>query len=178
MENLTLTGSHNNVSDRTPGVKGRSASHTMEVVMTEHMSHHHFVARDLGPFLLDLGERLTHLRTRRGVSQSAAAHAIGITPSYCSLIEAGKREPSLTTLANLVDFYGGQLVLEVRTSDAPRKLEDGRPSTDLVWLAQAAELLERVQDPTRRAEVLSLLEFHAARADANRATPTATGATR
>lgn len=126
-------------------------------------THQHFVAPNLTELLADIGDRLGHLRGRKGMLQKDAATAVGITPSYVSFIEAGKREPSLTTLANLVALYGGQLILDVRSSDAPRKLEDGRSSKDLVWLGRAAEILPGLE-PQRREEILALMEFHAARA--------------
>lgn len=126
-------------------------------------THVHFVAPDLTNLLLDIGDRLGQLRHRRGLTQRDAGAATGIAGAYVSLIESGKREPSISTLANLIALYGGQFILEVRTSDAPRKLEDGRPSADLVWLKSAADILPTL-DPQRREEILALMEFHATRA--------------
>lgn len=102
-------------------------------------THIHFVAPDLTNLLADLGDRLGQLRHRRGLTQRDAAAAVGIAGPYISLIESAKREASISTIANLVALYGGQLILEVRTSDAPRKLEDGKSSADLVWLKRAAD---------------------------------------
>ena len=135
-------------------------------------THVHFVAPDLSDLLLDIGDRLGQLRHRRGLTQRDVGAAVGIAGAYVSLVEAGKREPSISTLANLTALYGGQFILEVRTSDAPRKLEDGKSSADLVWLKRAADILPTL-DPQKREEILALMEFHAARA-----TPAATASRR
>ena len=136
-------------------------------------THIHFVAPDLSNLLADIGDRLGQLRHRRGLTQRDAGAAAGIAGAYVSLIESGKREPSLSTLANLTALYGGQFILEVRTSDAPRKLEDGKSSADLVWLKRAADILPTL-DPQKREEILALMEFHSARAS----TPAASSSTR
>lgn len=136
-------------------------------------THIHFVAPDLTNLLADLGDRLGQLRHRRGLTQRDAAAAVGIAGPYISLIESAKREASISTIANLVALYGGQFILEVRTPDAPRKLEDGKSSADLVWLKRAADILPTL-DPQRREEILALMEFHATRAS----TPAASSSTR
>ena len=136
-------------------------------------THIHFVAPDLTNLRKDIGDRLGQLRHRRGLTQRDAAAAVGIAGPYVSLLESGDREGSITTIANLVALYGGQFILEVRTSDAPRKLEDGKSSADLVWLKRAADILPAL-DPQRREEILALMEFHATRAS----TPVASSSTR
>lgn len=54
-----------------------------------------------------LAQRLRELRAAKGVSQSAVARALGITPSAWNKVEGGVGEPSLgqmCALAELLDF--------------------------------------------------------------------------
>jgi transcriptional regulator with XRE-family HTH domain len=51
--------------------------------------------------LLALGKRLRELRARRGFSQEAFADHCGLHRTAMSLIERGKRVPSLRTLLTL-----------------------------------------------------------------------------
>ena len=48
-------------------------------------------------------EQLAVIRARSGLSQSALAKLAGITPSALSMIEAGKREPIMSTAFALAD---------------------------------------------------------------------------
>ncbi|MFL6139082.1 MAG: helix-turn-helix domain-containing protein [Frankiaceae bacterium] len=72
----------------------------------------------------ELGRRVTDLRRRRGMTQAALGSAIGISPSYLSLLEKGRRRPSAkvaralaaalgTTVEHLTTGRGG----EARTLD-------------------------------------------------------------
>src|SRR4051794_33304425 len=42
----------------------------------------------------ELGQRLIDLRRRKGMTQAELGSAVGISPSYLSLLEQGKRRPS------------------------------------------------------------------------------------
>ncbi len=48
--------------------------------------------------LAEVGLRLKHLRTRRGVTLAALAEATGISKSTLSRLESGQRRPSLELL--------------------------------------------------------------------------------
>ena len=56
--------------------------------------------------LLALGKRLRELRAERGVSQEAFADLCGLHRTAMSLIERGKRVPSLRTLLTLSQGFG------------------------------------------------------------------------
>jgi transcriptional regulator with XRE-family HTH domain len=56
--------------------------------------------------LLALGKRLRELRTERGVSQEAFADQCGLHRTAMSLLERGKRVPSLRTLLTLSQGFG------------------------------------------------------------------------
>jgi transcriptional regulator with XRE-family HTH domain len=47
---------------------------------------------------MKIGKTLRYLRTAKDVSQIELAGALGVTPSYLSLVEHGRREPSLCFL--------------------------------------------------------------------------------
>jgi transcriptional regulator with XRE-family HTH domain len=56
--------------------------------------------------LLALGRRLRELRADRGVSQEAFADLCGLHRTAMSLLERGKRVPSLRTLLTLSQGFG------------------------------------------------------------------------
>ena len=47
------------------------------------------------------GKRVRELREKRGLSQEKLAQASGLTTSFVSTIEGGKKTPSLTTVLKL-----------------------------------------------------------------------------
>ena len=51
-------------------------------------------------------ERLWELRQSRGLSQPAVAKAAGVTTRTYQRYEAGEREPDVTTIIRMVQFYG------------------------------------------------------------------------
>jgi transcriptional regulator with XRE-family HTH domain len=59
--------------------------------------------------LLALGKRLRQLRAERGVSQEAFADSCGLHRTAMSLLERGKRVPSLRTLLTLSRGFGVSL---------------------------------------------------------------------
>lgn len=72
-----------------------------------------------------LGETIKRLRTERGVSQHALAAEAGLTASYLSLLENGKRSPSLRTVDDIASAL--DVPLEVILWDAveiPEGLSD------------------------------------------------------
>ncbi len=56
--------------------------------------------------LLALGKRLRDLRAKQGFSQEAFADRCGLHRTAMSLIERGKRVPSLRTLLTLSQGFG------------------------------------------------------------------------
>ena len=54
-------------------------------------------------------ERLEALRTEKNLSQSAAARALGIGARTYQYYEYGQREPQLSVLIHMADFYGVSL---------------------------------------------------------------------
>lgn len=47
------------------------------------------------------GKRVRELREKRGLSQEKLAQAAGLTTSFVSTVEGGKKTPSLTTVLKL-----------------------------------------------------------------------------
>jgi transcriptional regulator with XRE-family HTH domain len=56
-----------------------------------------------------IGRHLRALRAYQGMTQLEVATRAGITPSYLSLIESGKRDVSVGTLAKLAGILGGNV---------------------------------------------------------------------
>jgi len=55
---------------------------------------------------MDFAKALRISRAARGVSQKELAAKAGVSASYVSLIEGGKREPTFKSLRNLSDALG------------------------------------------------------------------------
>ena len=53
-----------------------------------------------------LSQRLKELRMERYLGQVALAESIGVSKAVVSMWEMGKREPSMTSLIALANFYG------------------------------------------------------------------------
>lgn len=55
--------------------------------------------------IMPFGESLLELRRERGVGQVELARAIGVSKGIISLWENGKREPTLSNLIALSEFF-------------------------------------------------------------------------
>lgn len=62
----------------------------------------------------DLGAAIKHFRTSAGVTQVAAAEAMGVGQSYISSLEAGRFGGSLTHALRLLRFVGCEVVVRPR----------------------------------------------------------------
>lgn len=51
-------------------------------------------------------QRLKELRMERSLGQVALAESIGVSKAVVNMWETGKREPSMTSLIALANFYG------------------------------------------------------------------------
>lgn len=54
---------------------------------------------------MNIGLAIKNLRKERGVKQGAMSKAIGMTQPYLSLIEKGKRVPTVSMLSNIADYF-------------------------------------------------------------------------
>ncbi len=54
--------------------------------------------------LVSFGKRLRELRTEKGISQEALALDAGFDRTYMSLIERGKRNPSLVSICRIAQI--------------------------------------------------------------------------
>jgi predicted nucleotidyltransferase/DNA-binding XRE family transcriptional regulator len=70
-------------------------------------------------------ELLRDARTRAGLSQQELANRAGIMQSVVSAYERGHRQPSLPTLASLIDATGHDLVLSVRRQPRGMRMLSG-----------------------------------------------------
>ncbi|MCU6734881.1 helix-turn-helix domain-containing protein [Diplocloster agilis] len=53
-----------------------------------------------------VGANIQRIRLERGLTQEKLAEAIGISPTYMSTIETGRRYPSLKILVDIKNFFG------------------------------------------------------------------------
>jgi len=60
-----------------------------------------------------IGGQVQAARIKRGYSQSELARVLSVDPSFISLIERDKRDPSLATLRRIVDILGGQMTIQL-----------------------------------------------------------------
>ena len=64
-------------------------------------------------------ERLLFLRHKNGLSQRDCAEKLQISPRTCAYYEAGEREPQLSVLVRIADFYGVSIDYLAGRTDAP-----------------------------------------------------------
>jgi transcriptional regulator with XRE-family HTH domain len=60
----------------------------------------------MSPTPRQMGKRLKRLRTEKAMSQAALAQRAGLTREYVNKLEAGKQDPSLTTITALAKALG------------------------------------------------------------------------
>lgn len=82
-------------------------------------------------------------RTRAGLSQAALATRSGVSQSVISVYEAGRRQPSLPMLTNLVEAAGCDLELRLRPRAARERLRGPLGRRVLKHRAQLVETAER-----------------------------------
>ena len=85
-------------------------------------------------------ERLAGLRRRRGVSQRQVAAELGISQALLSHYENGAREPGLSFVCRVCDYYGVTADYLLCRSENPASLE---PETARDFLNSLRALAER-----------------------------------
>ena len=66
------------------------------------------------------GSLLRRARRGAGISQAELAFRAGVAQSVISAYEAGRRQPSLPTLARLIDAAGADLVVDIQQQQPPQ----------------------------------------------------------
>jgi predicted nucleotidyltransferase/DNA-binding XRE family transcriptional regulator len=89
------------------------------------------------------GDVLRSARQRAGLSQAALAARSGVSQSVISVYEAGRRQPSLPTLANLVEAAGCDLELRVRPRSPRDRLRGPLGRRLFANRRQVREVMER-----------------------------------
>jgi len=85
---------------------------------------------------MDVGRELRAARRAAGLSQRQLAEAVGTSQATVSAYEAGRKQPSVTTLARLLATCGAEL--EVRPAAERARLErSGRHLAEVLALAEA-----------------------------------------
>ena len=60
--------------------------------------------KDFEYVLIDFGKKLRQVRNDKGISQEKLALDIGFDRTYISLLERGKRNPSLITINRIAEY--------------------------------------------------------------------------
>lgn len=97
-----------------------------------------------------LTHRLKQLRLSRGLTQEELAAVFHISKETISRYESGLREPSISTLAAIVDFYGVDFNYLLGSS-CKQHLQD---DTDIMIIQKFHSL-----DDRGKASVLNVLEY-------------------
>jgi len=72
------------------------------------------------------GDRIAHLREKRGLTQEELSNKLGISRAALSHYETNRREPDYETLRNIANFFDISLdYLLGRTSDPQTVLDSG-----------------------------------------------------
>lgn len=98
--------------------------------------------------MLTLGSAIKKLRQSGGISQKDLAREIGVTPSYLSHVEAGRREPSIQMLREIsehLDVPPGLFLAVVLQTDLPAEKQAAFAPLiqQLVGLATDQQLAKR-----------------------------------
>lgn len=59
-----------------------------------------------------LGEKIRNLRTARSMTRAELAELVGISESHLNKIEAGTRQPGITTYQNVMEVLGAEVVIK------------------------------------------------------------------
>jgi transcriptional regulator with XRE-family HTH domain len=95
-------------------------------------------------------ELLRLVRRRNGLTQAQLARAAGTSQPVISAYEHGRREPSVSMLARLVDAAGERLELGatmIPNTDLPPSADDGERSSRLLDVLSLADAIPHRRRP-------------------------------
>lgn len=100
--------------------------------------------------LYHMGERFASLRIAKGLTQSQAAEAVGITEAQCGKIERGQSSAKLTTAIKFAELYDVTLdyLILGRTSEKYAKvncLMDKMPDAYIDLVYEFVECIEKLR---------------------------------
>ncbi len=97
--------------------------------------------------MMNIGEAIKTLRTKRGVTQEELAERSGVTQGFLSLVERGEREPALDFIDTVSRALNvpPQLILLLACEQHPRGRRYARP---LRRIASALDELLRTYAPS------------------------------
>lgn len=104
---------------------------------------------------MNYGKAIRICRAARGLSQTDVASQLDLSPSYLSLLEAGKRHPSLKTLERVSRMLGVPTHLLLLLASEPEDLREqskedvGRLSLALLELLVKSSPDDQVELPFR-----------------------------
>ena len=75
------------------------------------------IVKTFGENMSNLPERMLSLRKSRGLKQENAAELCGLSYMSYRRYETGEREPTVSSLWKIADFYGGSVDYLIGRSD-------------------------------------------------------------
>ena len=106
----------------------------------------------------NLGRRIREIRTKKGLTQEGLAARSGLTKSYISLLEAGKKIPAISTLSQIAAALGMTIgdcfestddssdVAVVRKNERVQVAQKGTPF-GYIYEALSLQKKDRIMDP-------------------------------
>ena len=101
-----------------------------------------------------MADRLRESREKRGLRNSQVALYLGITTSYVSQLENGKKQPSLEMLTRLVEYYDVSADYLLGLTDDPTRYEGPAP---VPYVTEIIRSLSELSD-ARRYELWKIAE--------------------
>lgn len=102
---------------------------------------------------MTLGNAIRLIRTAAGQKQTELASALRVSPNYLSLVENGKRQPSVSFLRRLSDVLGVPVSIFFlwQEIDSPQKMQESVAKIrDSLAQLEAMYLLARSRKPRRK----------------------------
>ena len=120
----------------------------------------HFEAsesKDVIGMAINIGKTIRLLRINAGIKQKDLAHTLGITPSYLSLVETGKKQPGRRLIERAAEKLGVPVSYIFRHNERPKDITKEQEELfdllkDVIWKLQAlqtAQVLE-VEEETEQ----------------------------
>jgi transcriptional regulator with XRE-family HTH domain len=106
----------------------------------------------------NLGNRIKQIRVKRGLTQEALSARSGLTKSYISLLEAGKKIPAISTLSGIAVALGMSIGEFFENTDDPsevavvrkkERIQTAQKNAPFGYIYEALSLQkkERLMDP-------------------------------
>jgi transcriptional regulator with XRE-family HTH domain len=112
-------------------------------VLMHHLPAAMAISSEEREFFVALGERITHLRKARGITQVQLAETLGVSQQTVQAYEVGRRRIQVSTLPVVAKLFG--VSLEELFGEADRSNRKRGPASRLQQQIEAISLLPKTQ---------------------------------